>query len=310
MELIKPGININFVGRMRQFFYFSITLTIASILFLILRGGPNLGIDFAGGTSLQIQFKQPTTVDKIRSSLDAIKLGESVIQQVGAKEKNEFLVRMQVTNHDLKAFTEKIDQTLTATYGKDSFDVRKAEVVGPKAGKDLSRKGLLAVCFSFVGMLIYITVRYEFRYALGGIIALIHDVIVTVGVFTLMGREFTLTVIAALLTIIGFSINDTVVIFDRIRENVRKGGKKSLGEIMNASINQTLSRTILTSLTVLLVLIALFFFGGEVLHDFTVTLLIGVVFGTYSSVFIASPLVLVWETYREAGKKKAKSTAR
>ena len=305
MELIKPGINIDFVGKMRMFFYFSIILTIASILFLVVKG-PNLGIDFAGGTSLQIQFKQPTSVDKIRATLDTIKLGESVIQQVGTQDKNEFLIRMQVTNHDLKAFTERIDQALTTAYGKDSFDVRKAEVVGPKAGKDLSRKGLLAVCFSFVGMLIYITIRYEFRYALGGIIALIHDVIVTVGVFTLMGKEFTLTVIAALLTIIGFSINDTVVVFDRIRENVRKGGKKSLAEIMNDSINQTLSRTILTSLTVFLVLVALFFFGGEVLKDFTITLLIGVVFGTYSSVFLASPLVLVWESYREAGKKKGK----
>ena len=306
MELIKPGININFVGKMRIFFYISITLTIASILYLILRGGPNLGIDFAGGTSLQIQFKQQTTVDKIRESLKAINQENSVIQQVGPKDRNEFLIRMEVTSHDLKAFTDKIDETLAAGFGKDGFEVRKTEVVGPKAGKDLSRKGLFAVCFSFVGMLLYITWRYEFRYALGGIIALIHDVIVTVGVFTLMGKEFTLTVIAALLTIIGFSINDTVVVYDRIRENVRKSTKKGLGEIINASINQTLSRTILTSLTMVLVLVALYFFGGEVLHNFTVTLLIGVVFGTYSSVFIASSLVLVWESYRTAGKKKGK----
>jgi preprotein translocase subunit SecF len=307
MELIKPGININFIGRMKMFFFISIILTVASILFLVLRGGPNLGIDFAGGTSLQIKFNQATTIDKIRQTLDSINLGKnSIIQQVGSKEDNEFLLRTEVTTSDLKGLTDKIEETLSAAYGKGAIEIRKAEVVGPKAGKDLSRKGFLALCFSFIGMLIYISWRYEFRFALGGILALIHDVIVTVGVFTLMGKEFTLTVIAALLTIVGFSINDTVVVFDRIRENIKKSTKGSLGEIMNASINQTLSRTILTSLTVVLVLLALLFFGGEVLRDFTITLLIGVVFGTYSSVFIASPLVLIWENYRPTLKKKKK----
>jgi preprotein translocase subunit SecF len=307
MELIKPGININFIGRMKMFFFISIILTVASILFLVLRGGPNLGIDFAGGTSLQIKFNQATTIDKIRQTLDSINLGKnSIIQQVGSKGDNEFLLRTEVTTSDLKGLTDKIEETLSAAYGKGAIEIRKAEVVGPKAGKDLSRKGFLALCFSFIGMLIYISWRYEFRFALGGILALIHDVIVTVGVFTLMGKEFTLTVIAALLTIVGFSINYTVVVFDRIRENIKKSTKGSLGEIMNASINQTLSRTILTSLTVVLVLLALLFFGGEVLRDFTITLLIGVVFGTYSSVFIASPLVLIWENYRPTLKKKKK----
>ena len=308
MELIKPGININFVGKMKIFFYISIALTIASIVYVLIHG-PNLGIDFAGGTSLQIQFKQSTSVDKIRQALKGIHAENSVIQQVGPKDRNEFLLRTEITTHDLKAFSDQVEQQLASSFGKGGFEVRKAELVGPKAGKDLSRKGFLALCFSFLGMLVYISWRYEFRYALGGIVALIHDVIVTVGVFTLLGKEFTLTVIAALLTIVGFSINDTVVIFDRIRENVRKNTRKPLGEVMNASINQTLSRTILTSLTVVLVLLALYFFGGEVLHDFTVTLLIGVVFGTYSSVFIASPLVLVWESLRPSTKKKEKAKA-
>jgi preprotein translocase subunit SecF len=305
MELIKPGININFVGKMKIFFYISIALTVASILFIVIHG-PNLGIDFAGGTSLQIQFKQPTTVDKIRQAMKGIHSESSVIQQVGAKDRNEFLLRTEMTTSDLKIFSDQVEQQLVSTFGKGSFEVRKAELVGPKAGKDLSRKGFMALCFSFLGMLVYISWRYEFRYALGGIVALIHDVIVTTGVFTLMHKEFTLTVIAALLTIVGYSINDTVVVYDRIRENVRKNTRKPLGEIINSSINQTLSRTILTSLTVVLVLLALFFFGGEVLHDFTVTLLIGVVFGTYSSVFIASPLVLAWESLKPSTKKKAK----
>jgi preprotein translocase subunit SecF len=184
--------------------------------------------------------------------------------------------------------------------------MRKVEVVGPKAGKDLRQKGFLALGFALLGMLIYITWRYEFRYALGGIVALVHDVIVTVGVFTFLNGEFTLTVIAALLTIIGFSINDTVVVFDRIRENIRKNPRQNLSDFINASINQTLSRTILTSLTVFLVVLALYLFGGTVIHDFAFVLLVGVVFGTYSSVFIASPLVLVWEKYSPSRRIRKK----
>jgi preprotein translocase subunit SecF len=297
MELIKPGINFNFVGKMHMFFYFSLAVIALSILYLIVRGGPNMGIDFAGGTSVQIKFHQATSIDKIRGSLKAIDLENSIIQQVGAREDNEYLLRTELSTTDLKGLQDQIASAVAAVYGKNSFDMRKIEMVGPKAGKDLRMKGLLAICLAFLGMLLYITWRYEFRYALGGIIALIHDVIVSVAIFTLFQREFTLTVIAALLTIIGFSINDTVVVFDRIRENVRKNPKQNLGDVINASINQTLSRTILTSFTVFIVVIALYFLGGTVINDFAFVMLIGIVFGTYSSIFIASPLVLVWEAY-------------
>jgi preprotein translocase subunit SecF len=297
MELIKPGININFVGKMNSFFYFSLAAILLSIIYLIVRGGPIMGIDFAGGTSVQIKFHQATTINAIRDSLKPIQLENSIIQQVGVREDNEFLLRTELSTTDLKGLQDHIAEAMAAVYGKDKFDMRKIEMVGPKAGKDLRQKGLLALCFALLGMLLYITWRYEFRYALGGIIALVHDVIVSVAVFTLFQREFTLTVIAALLTIIGFSINDTVVVFDRIRENVRKNPKQNLGEVINASINQTLSRTILTSFTVFIVVVALYFFGGTVINDFAFIMIIGVVFGTYSSIFIASPLVLVWETY-------------
>jgi len=297
MELIKPGININFVGKMYSFFYFSLAVILLSIIYLTVRGGPNMGIDFAGGTSVQIKFHQATTIDKIRSSLKAINLENSIIQQVGVQGENEYLLRTELSTSDLKGIQDQIADSIAAVYGKNSFDMRKIEMVGPKAGKDLRQKGLLAICLAFLGMLLYITWRYEFRYALGGILALVHDVIVSVAIFTLFQREFTLTVIAALLTIIGFSINDTVVVFDRIRENVRKSPKQNLGEVVNASINQTLSRTILTSLTVFIVVVALYFFGGTVINDFAFVMIIGVIFGTYSSIFIASPLVLVWEKY-------------
>ncbi len=304
MELIKQGTKIDFVGKMKIWFIISGVLTIGSILFLILRGGPNLGIDFAGGTSIQVKFNKPTQTEAIRGALGKINLGESTIQQIGAGSSTEFLIRTEATSSELKGITDQFEETFATAFGKGAFEIRKSESIGPKAGKDLRQKGILALSFSFLGMLIYVAWRYEFRFALGGILALIHDTIVTLGAVTLLGREFSLTMIAALLTLVGFSINDTVVVFDRIRENMRKSTRKPLAEVMNESINQTLSRTILTSLTVVLVLVALFIFGGEVINDFAVAMLIGVVFGTYSSIFIASPIVLVWEHYKPSARKK------
>jgi preprotein translocase subunit SecF len=195
---------------------------------------------------------------------------------------------------------------LTAVYGKDSFEIRRVEVVGPKVGSDLTKKAILAIVFSWIGMLIYIAVRFEFRYAVGGILALVHDVLITVGVFSLLNKEFDLQIVAALLTIIGYSINDTIVIYDRIRENVRKNVRQSLRDTINLSVNQTLSRTILTSFTVLIVVLVLFFFGGAVIHDFSFALLIGVVVGSYSTIFIASPIVLTLEKVKPSRIKRNK----
>jgi preprotein translocase subunit SecF len=306
MELIKPGININFVGKMKICVFLSISLIIFSIIYLVLRGGPNLGIDFSGGTSVQLRFNQATTVEKVRDSLKPIQLESSIIQQVGAKTAHEYLLRTEMSSSDLRGIQDKIQEAMTATYGKDGFEMRKVEVVGPKAGKDLRQKGFLALFLALLGMLLYITFRYELRYALGGIFALFHDVIITVGVFTFVGREFTLEVIAALLTIIGFSINDTIVIFDRIRENIRKNTKQDLAEIVNVSVNQTMSRTILTNITVFFTVLALFLFGGPVINDFAFVLLIGVIVGTYSTVYIASPIVLVWESYSPSKRIRKK----
>jgi preprotein translocase subunit SecF len=305
MELIKSGINIDFVGKMKFAFYLSLAVIIASIAFVGIHG-LNFGIDFAGGTVVQIKFKQPTSIDKIRESLRHINLENSTIQQTGASADNEFLLKTDLSSSDLKGVSDKIEDSLNSIYGKGSFEVRRVEMVGPKAGADLRKKGIMAVTIAWIGMLIYITWRYEFRFALGGIIALLHDVIITMAVLTILNKEFTLTIIAALLTIIGYSINDTIVVFDRIRENSRKNIRKDLGAVINESINQTLSRTILTSFTVFLVLLALFFFGGSVIHDFAFVLLVGVIVGTYSSIFIASPLVLVWERYKP-GKRIRKS---
>jgi len=301
MELIKQNTNIDFVGKMKIAFIASTVLIAVSILSILLHGGLNYGIDFAGGTIVQIQFKSETPTEKIRSAFKPIGLDNSIIQQVGAQE---FVVRTAESTSDTQGLSGKMSDALTASFGKDTFEIRRVEVVGPKVGKDLTQKAVWALLFSWLGMLIYIAFRFEFRYAVGAIAALVHDTIITVGIFSLLDKEFTLTIVAALLTIIGYSINDTIVVFDRIRENVRKNPRQSIGDLLNASINQTLSRTVLTSLTVLIVVVVLFFLGGEVIHDFAFALIVGVIVGTYSSIFIASHCVLAWERFRPAKQRK------
>jgi preprotein translocase subunit SecF len=302
MELVKPGININFVGRLKYAIAFSVVLTIICIISIFWKG-LNYGIDFAGGTLVQIKFHKATSADDIRKVLTQIGIDDSVIQPFGA---DEVIIRTAKSSTEIKGLSGKIENSLNAAYGKDAFQVQRVEVVGPKVGKDLTQKAILAVIFSWVGMLIYMAFRFEFRHAVGGIVGVVHDVIVTIGIFSIFNIEFTLTIVAALLTIIGYSIHDTIVVFDRVRENVRKNTKKDLPTIMNESINQTLSRTILTSFTVVLVAAVLFFFGGAVIHDFAFALLVGVIFGTYSSVFIAAPVVLAWENYKPSTLKKKK----
>lgn len=303
MELIKPGTNINFVGRMKLAFSLSLTVIAISILSIVFHGGLNMGIDFAGGTLVQLKFQKPTTVEQIRVALKPVNLQDSVIQSFGFEE-NEFLVKTPLSTSELKGFSDTLEEALAKTFTKGDFEVRRVEMVGPKVGKDLREKGFLSILYAMVGILIYITWRFEFRYGVGAVIALIHDVLITVGIFSLLNLEFTLPIIAALLTIIGYSLNDTIVVFDRIRENRRANIRGDLSGIINGSINQTLSRTLLTAGTTLLVVIALFFLGGAVIRDFAFALIVGIVVGTYSSIFIASPIVLAWEQARPAKEKK------
>ncbi len=304
MEIIKPGINIDLVGKMKIAFAASLFAIIVSIASLILHGGPNLGIDFAGGTMVQIKFSQETSADRIRDSLRTIGLGNSVIQRFGYHDNNEFLVKTEKSSSAIEGLSNKIEEALETSYSKGDFEIRRVEVVGPKVGKDLRGKGMLAMLYAVIGILIYVTWRFELRYAVGAVMALIHDVLITVGIFSLLDKEFTLPIIAALLTIIGYSLNDTIVVYDRIRENIKGIKKQSLKETINASINQVLSRTVLTSATTLIVVIALFFLGGAVIHDFAFALLIGILVGTYSSIFIASPIVLVWESVSPSKQKR------
>jgi preprotein translocase subunit SecF len=302
MELIKPGIHLDFVGKMKYAIIFSVILTTICIASVIIHGGLNLGIDFAGGSIIQIKFQKYMTADNIRGALKSTRLENSIIQQFGA---NEFLLRTAESFHDQKLLEENLNKPLTAAFSKD-YEIRRVEVVGSKVGVDFQRKAIFAVILSWLAMLIYIAWRFEFRYALGGIIALVHDVIIIIGTVSILKMEFTISILAAIFFIIGFSINDTIVVLDRIRENVKLNPRQKLADTINASINQTLSRTILTSFTVFLTVIALYLFGGPVLHDLAFALLVGVVFGTYSSVFISCPIVLFFENLQLSKMKRRK----
>ena len=345
MRFIKPDINIDFVGRKKIAFLLSFACIAISFLSLIIHKGPRLGIDFAGGTLVQIKFTSPVRIDDIKSGLGNIGLGKSSVQQFGQQIDNEFLIRTEASYRGDEGFTTEIKKALQS-FTEGEVEIRRVEMVGPQVGEDLRKKALFAMFYALLFITIYISGRFELKwilsgvvaaaligavyifnlfnvsipfligaalivtlvifwflelkYAMGAIVALIHDVIITIGIFSLMDIEFTLPIIAALLTIIGYSLNDTIIVFDRIRENSRRYHKKPLAFIVNRSINETLGRTVLTSLTTLMVVVTLFMLGGGIIHDFAFALIIGVIVGTYSSIYVASPILLAWQN---RGKK-------
>jgi preprotein translocase subunit SecF len=302
MQIIKQDINIDFVGKRKLAIIASGIVILLGLISLTINGGPNYGIDFVGGTLVQVEFSQDTDAAKIKDSLATLELGSIVVQRFG-DHPNEFLIRVQEGDKS-SDLSGKISKTLNAVYGDGAVDLRRVEMVGPQVGKDLRQKGLLSILYAMIGILIYVAWRFELRFAVGAIIALLHDILITLGIFSLTGREIDLPIIAAFLAIIGYSLNDTIVVYDRIRENYGKHQKKGFGSIVNHSINETLSRTILTSGTTLMVVLALFVFGGGVIHNFAFALLIGILVGTYSSIFVASPILIFWEDYRSGGQKK------
>ncbi len=295
MELIKPGSNIDFIGKVKGAIIFSLILIGIGLISLIIRGGPRYGIDFEGGTLLQIKFFTEVGTSAVRGALDKLAIEGLKVQEFGEKGAQEYLISMKTTTDELEGMSDTIKAALQNTFGSESLEVRRVEMVGPKVGKDLRRKGMSAITFSLIGMLIYIWIRFELRFGVGAIICLIHDVSITLGALSLTNKPIDLPIIAALLTVVGYSVNDTIIISDRIRENLKKMSRGRLRDIINKSINQTLSRTTITAGTTLMVTLALFFLGGEVIHDFAFTLLIGICIGTYSSIFISSPLLIVWE---------------
>ena len=339
MRFIRPDINLDFVGRKRIAFCLSIVCLAISFLSLIIHKGPRLGIDFAGGTLIQIKFASAVPIDDIKSGLESIGVTKSSVQQFGQQSNHEFLIRTAISHGSDEGFTDNVKNAM-ASINAGEVEIRRVEMVGPQVGEDLRKKALFAMFYALLFITIYISGRFELKwilsgvvaagiigavylfnlfnvsipfligaalivsliifwflelkYAMGAIVAMIHDVIITVGIFSIFDKEFTLPIIAALLTIIGYSLNDTIIVFDRIRENLRKHHKKRLAVILNTSINETLGRTIMTSLTTLIVVLFLFFMGGQVLRDFSFALLVGVVVGTYSSIFVASPILVEW----------------
>lgn len=293
MQLFKPDSRVDFIGVRKWAFLLSGLAILVGLVSLVLRGGPNYGIDFLGGTMVQVRFQKPEPVARVREVILRLNLGDTVIQTFG--DPREVLIRVEKSAEDVQGLANQIRGALAGAFGgREAFEVRRVETVGPTVGADLRQTALWAVLFSWLGMLIYVSFRFEFRFAVAAIAALIHDVLVTVGVFSLLNLEFTLPVVAAILTVIGYSINDTIVVFDRMRENMKLMKKETFGELINASVNQTMSRTILTSGTTLIVVLALYFLGGEVIQGFAFALLVGIVTGTYSSIYIAAPIILAW----------------
>jgi len=290
MELLAKTTAIDFIGKRKLALVFSLILLATSVFSLVTRN-LNFGIDFTGGTKIELFYAQDVSVKEIRDVLATNNYSEAVVQHFGSNQDVLIRVPLSEQSNDDKVSTNIVDALKASSIG--SGEVRSVEFVGPTFGKELFEKGILALIYALIGVMIYVAFRFEWKFSLGSVTALIHDVLITIGIFSLLQFEFTMPVLAALLAVIGYSLNDTIVVFDRIRENFRKVRETETADIMNLSINQTLPRTILTSLTTLLVLIALYFFGGEALQGFALTLIIGVLIGTYSSIFVASPTVLV-----------------
>jgi preprotein translocase subunit SecF len=369
MQLIKPGTSIDFVGKRHIAAIFStITVTISLLLFFFV--GPNWGIDFTGGTEIELHFEQPTSIDEVRGAVGKLGLSDDSIQRVGAEEESRFVIRIQDTTFGTERLQEQVTSALTAKFGADfieesTFDAQvgalmrvryrggdrteeelsealagvegakvgdspddntveinlpgvteevtktisavfpgrglvtdRVDAVGPKVGGDLRVKGVLAILATLLLVLVYVGFRFEVTFAPGAVLALFHDVMITVGVFVLTRHEFNLAIIGALLTIIGYSLNDTIIIYDRVRENMRRYRRADTARLINDSVNETLGRTVSTSLTTMIAMVAFLFLGGPVIQTFAVAILIGVFVGTYSTVYVASPTILVMEDLR------------
>lgn len=346
MEFIKPNINIDFVGKRKIAYCVSLSMILISILSIIFHGGPRYGIDFVGGTVIQLKFPDAVAISDIKAGLSEMGLENSTIQTFGNEADHDYMIRTESPLQTDDSFSQKIKAAIQKTTGAEP-DIRRVEMVGPQVGKDLQEKAMFAIFYAMLFIAIYISGRFEFKwvvcatiagalmggvyllsllhismtilsilalvltlvlfwimklkYAMGAVISLIHDVIITVGLFSIFDKEFSLPIIAAILSIMGYSLNDTVIVFDRIRENLRKHPKNSFMTTINRSVNETLSRTILVSSTTLVAVLALFILGGGIIHDFAFAMLVGILTGTYSSVYVASPILLAWQ---DAAKKK------
>jgi len=290
MEFFKYTKTFNFMGKSKLAMFLSIAIVLSSFALLATKG-LNYGVDFAGGTIVQVKYDKKAPIDIMRDKLAHDNLFEnSSITEFGSPE--EVVIRMKTTTGSVT--TDIGDVTRAALKGTGNYEIRRVDIVGPKVGSELKEKGIMSLVLAIIGILIYVAFRFEWRFAVASIVALVHDISIALGAITLVGLDVNLDVLAALLTILGYSLNDTIIVFDRIREGVTKGRGQELADIINESVTRTLARTTLTSLTTFFVVFTLFMFGGEIIHAFAFTLLVGVVVGTYSSIFVASPILLAF----------------
>ena len=289
MQILDKKTDFNFMSKRKIAAVFSILLLLSSITSLLMQG-LNFGIDFTGGTMIELSYKEEVKLESIRSILEKNGYGDAIVQNFGSI--HDVLIRLPILEtENMAELSNEVVATLQS--GNESkIDVRRVEFVGPQVGEELTEQGGLAMLYALIGILIYVSLRFEYRFAIGSVVALVHDVLLTLGFFSILQLEFDLTVLAAILAIIGYSLNDTIVVFDRIRETFLKMRKGTSEVIVNRALNDTLSRTLMTSATTLLVVTSLFFFGGEVIHAFSIALMLGIVVGTYSSVYIASNTIL------------------
>jgi len=302
MQFIRET-HIDFLAKRKVAFAISGFLILIGLVSLVIKGGPSYSIDFLGGTEVHVQFQQVHPTGEVRDALASLGFGKAEIRNFGSEY--EFLIRVQMQERGTE-ISEGIMAALRSAFADDPPEELSVDSVGPKIGKELRDAMIWAVLISLTLILFYISVRFEFVFAVGAVVALFHDVLITLGIFSLLDLEISLAVVAAFLTLVGYSLNDTIVVFDRVRENLNLYRREShtTGHLVNLSINQTLSRTILTSGTTLLVILTLYLFGGEVIHNFAFCMLIGVLVGTYSSVFVAAPLVAEWHRKHQAAKVK------
>jgi preprotein translocase subunit SecF len=302
LEIIR-NTHIDFMGKRKFAFVFSGILAIIGIIAIvqIANGRANLGIDFAGGTAIQLKFERPVNIGAVRKALEDGGVRDFDLQEFASA--NKILIRVKSNEENIGQIGDKITGAISQKLPGDKYVVDSTTAIGPKVGSRLRTDAAKAIVFATIGILVYIALRFRLNFAVGATIATFHDVLAVLGIFYLLGREINLILVTALLTIAGYSLTDTVVVFDRIRENLRSRLKDSVESVMNVSINEVLSRTIVTSFTVLLTSLALFFFGGEVIHDFALAMIMGVIIGTYSSIFVASPVVLLWKSKKPLGQK-------
>ncbi|UCG52639.1 MAG: protein translocase subunit SecF [Candidatus Latescibacterota bacterium] len=294
---------VNFIGLRRRVMPISLALILVGAVSVAIHKGFNTSIDFAGGTLVEVQFEEPIALQEVRAVIERADLSGTEITNFGSQR--EVLIKVKHIGEAAEV-ARQIENILKESMSEHTIDVRRVESVGPKIGAELKTASFWAIIYSLVGIVVYITWRFEFRFAIAAIIALIHDVLFTLGFFSVTNREISIPVIAGLLTIVGYSLNDTIVVFDRIRENLFARKREGYPVVVNASINETLSRTIITSLTTLVVVLCLVIIGGPVIRDFALTLLIGVLIGTYSSIFVASPVLVEWENWRAKHRKRRK----